>query len=113
MLLCPAYSYYVSPWYEISLLIEELAPLMFLLVPPVIGYMLWRIFVTNRMNPRGNVCVLGLTETSATQAEMYGRSIKWKFLALYACTSWLTFNLGLIAFDFYYYVTERLSTLFD
>ena len=111
MILC-VNSYYVSPWYELFVLIEELSPLIILLAPPVIGYLLW-IFVRNRMNPRGNVCVLGLTETSATPAEMYGRSIKWRRLGLYACTSWLTFNLGLIAFDFYYYVTGRLSALFD
>jgi hypothetical protein len=86
---------------------------MILLTPPVIGYMLWRIFVTNRLNPRGNVCVLGLTETSATQAEMYGRRIRWKHLALYACTGWLTFDLGLMAFDFYYYVTGWLSALLE
>jgi hypothetical protein len=76
-------------------------------------YVLWKVFVTNKMDPRGGVCVLGLTETSATHAEMYGRRIAWKMLALYVATSFLTFNLGLMAFDLYYYVTGLLSSLLD
>lgn len=92
--------------------VKVVGTLTILLIPPAIGYMLWRICVTNRINPRGDVCVLGLGETSATPLEMYGRPIKWKMVALYACTSWLTFNVGLIAFNFYNYLTELLSSLF-
>ena len=109
--MCPIY--YDPPWYEFITFAKIVGSLTILLVPPAIGYMLWRICVTNRINPRGNVCVLGLSETSATRSEMYGRPIEWKMLALYACTGWLTFNLGVIAFDTYYYLTGVLSSLID
>lgn len=103
MLLCPMY---YSPWYEISILFEVATLSM---IPFVIGFMLWKIFVTNRMNPRGNVCVLGLTETSATAAEMYGRKIPYWTFALYVLTGLVTFKLGLLAFDSYYYLVALLD----
>jgi len=89
--------------------IDDIAELAIYMVPPAIGYMLWRIFVTNRMNPRGNVCVLGISETSATPAEMYGRRISCWTFGLYVLTGLVTLKLGLLAFDFYYYVVALLE----
>jgi hypothetical protein len=111
MMLCPlSNSYYFdSPWYQVWDFVELVSVLMILLVPPAIGYMLWRIFVTNRMSPRGGVCVLGLCETSATPAEMYGRRISCWTFGLYVLTGLLTFKLGLLAFDFYSYVVALLE----
>ncbi len=83
MSLCPIEPY-TYPWYDIS---ELIALLSIVLVPPAICYILWRIFVTNRLAPRGNVCVLGLTETSATHIELYGRGIQWSKVALYLSTA--------------------------
>jgi hypothetical protein len=113
MMLCPVNSYYLIPPYPIEVFIADITELAVYMVSPAVCYLLWRIFVTNRMAPRGDVCVLGLSETSATRSEMYGRGIKWKMLALYASISWLTFNLGLMAFDFYYYCVTLLSTLLE
>jgi hypothetical protein len=111
MMLCPLSNsyYFYSPWYQVSDFVELVSVLMILLVPSAICYMLWRIFVTNRLNPRGDVCVLGLSETSATHVQMYGRRISWWTFSLYVLTSLLTFKLGLLAFDFYYYVVTLLE----
>ena len=84
-----------------------------IVAPAALVYTLWRIFVTNRMGPLGTVTVLGLENTSATDTELYGRRISgWNF-ALYCATGFLTFNLGLMAYNFYYYVTGLLSSLLD
>jgi hypothetical protein len=111
MMLCPLSNsfYYDSPWYRVVDFVELVSVLMILLVPPAICYMLWRIFVTNRLNPRGNICVLGLSETSATPAELYGRRISWWTFGLHVLTGLMTFKLGLLAFDFYYYVVALLE----
>jgi hypothetical protein len=108
MMLCGSF-YYDSPWYQVRDFVELVSVLMILLVPPAICYMLWRIFVTNRMNPRGDVCVLGLCETSATPAELYGRRISCWTFGLYVLTGLVTFKLGLLAFDFYSYVVALLE----
>lgn len=110
MLLCPVNYYYFTPYppYVFYTASEALTFLAIFLGAPTIGYVLWRIFVTNRINPRGGICVLGLNETTATHAEMYGRRISCWTFALYVLTSLLTFKSGLLAFDFYYYVIETL-----
>jgi hypothetical protein len=108
MMLCDSF-YYDSPWYQVRDFVELVSVLMILLVPPAIGYMLWRIFVTDRMSPRGGVCVLGLSETSATPAESYARRISCRTLGLYVLTGLVTFKLGLLAFDCYSYIVALLE----
>jgi hypothetical protein len=108
MMLCDSF-YYDSPWYQVRDFVELVSVLMILLVPPAIGYMLWRIFVTNRMSPPGGVCVLGLSETSATPAELYARRISCWTFGLYVLTALVTFKLGVLAFDFYSYVVALLE----
>ena len=111
MSLCPVDSYSSYPvLYDLS---ELIAVLMIVLVPPAIGFMLWRIFVTNRLAPRGGVCVLGLDETSATHIEKYGRGIRWSKLFLHLGTAVVTFKVGLTVFDFYYYLAGLLYTLLE
>ena len=104
--LCPV-NYY---WFDIA---ELIALLMLVLVPPGTCYMLWRIFVTNRLAPRGGVCVLGLTETTATHVEKYGRGVRWSKLFLHLGTAVVTFKVGLTVFDLYYYLAGLLSTLLE
>ena len=91
----------------------DLTAFFAVVAPVALVYTLWRIFVTNRMGPLGTVTVLGLENTSATDAELYGRRISWWNFALYAASGFLTFNLGLMAYNFYYYVTGLLSSLLD
>ena len=96
-----------------SILSGDLTAFITVVAPAALCYTLWRIFVTNRMGPRGGVTVLGLENTSATDTELYGRRISGWTFALYFATSFLTFNLGVMAFNFYYYVTGLLSSLLD
>src|SRR5215216_598563 len=81
--------------------------LMTLVVPAAIGYALWRIFVTNRIRP-GGTTVLGLDENSATYTELYDRRIPWPSLVLYVLTSVVTFKLGVLAFEAFWYVMDLL-----
>ena len=87
---------------------EQVTNLVNLVVPAAVGYTLWRIFITNRMGPRGNVVVLGLDESAATYSGMYQQRISRRTLALYFLTSFATFSLGLLAFDTYQYVKALL-----
>jgi hypothetical protein len=76
--------------------------LMLVFVPVAIGYMLWRIFVTNRAGSVGTN-ILGLNEKSATYSELSNHTIAWRTLFLYALTG-VTF-----AFEVYWYVMDLLS----
>ena len=109
-MMCPS-GFDFSPTYELATFIEDVSWLMIFVFPPAMGYVLWRVFVTNRMAPRGGILSLGLDETSATPSELYGRTFSIRKLALYALTSVVTFSLGLIAFDFYYYLADVISSL--
>jgi len=79
-------------------------------VPLAIGYTLWRIFVTNRSNPAGSL-ILGLDENAATYTELYSRRIPWRALCIYVLTGAVTFKLGVLAFEAYYYLQEIFSSL--
>ena len=87
--------------------------LMIAAVPAAIVVALWKIFVTNRITPRGNVLALGLNETSATKVELYGRGIPWRALFLRASLAAVTFQLGVFSFDLNYYVQDLLRSYFS
>lgn len=87
---------------------DQVMNLVILAFPLSVAYTAWRIFVTERMGPRGNVMVLGLDERSATYSEMYRPKIPGWTLLLYFLTSFGTFSLGLLAFDTYQYVKALL-----
>ena len=72
-----------------------------------ICYTLWRIFVTNRTGP-GGTTILGLDENSATYTELYDRRIPWQSLFLYASVAIMTFKLGVLAFEAYWYLMGLL-----
>ena len=84
---------------------EQVTNLVILAAAPVaIGYTLWRVFVTNRLNPQGGFVLLGLDKSPATYLEVYRQRIsRWR-LALYFLTSFGTFSLGVLAFDTYKYI---------
>src|SRR5215216_6897394 len=80
--------------------------LMLAVVPVAIGYMLWRIFVTNRA---GSVTatVFGLNENSATFSESSSRRIPWRTVFLYVLTG------ATFAFEVYKYVMDLLPAWSD
>ena len=89
---------------------SDVGQLLPVVVPLVIGYTLWRIFVTNRSNPAGSL-ILGLDENAAKYTELYNRRIPWRALTIYVLTSAVTFKLGVLAFEAYYYLQEFFSSL--
>lgn len=72
---------------------------------------LWKVFVTNRITPRGNVLSLGLDETSATTTELYGRKIPWRALFLHAAVGVATFELGVYVYETYLSIQEWIANL--
>ena len=106
---CPVESY---PVFTFMTFAEQVTNLVILAAAPAtIGYTLWRVFVTNRMNPQGGYVLLGLDKSSATYLEVYRQRIPRRRLALYFLTSFATFSLGLLAFDTYQYVKAFLAVL--
>ena len=103
-------SFYVS-YYPVNLFVEDLGVLMLLIFPAAICVILWKVFVTNRTTPRGNVLSLGLDETSATDTELYGREIPWRALFLYAAVGVTTFEFGVFIYETFYSIQEWFSKL--
>ena len=86
--------------------------LMMAATPAVIGFTLWRIFVTNRVSPGGTL-ILGLDENAATYTKLYGRRIPWGRLSVYILTSAVTFKFGVLAFEAYYFIQDFLANLIN
>jgi len=95
---CPVDSFYVSD-YPVSTFTDDLGTLILFIFPAAICVVLWKVFVTNRTTPRGNVLQLGLDETSATQTELYGWKIPWRSLFLYAAVGVTTFEFGVFVYE--------------
>lgn len=88
--------------------VVDVGLLLIVATPAVIGYVLWRIFVTNRVSPSGTM-MLGLDENTATYTELYGRQIPWRRLSIYLSVSAVTFKFGVFAFEAYYYVASLIN----
>jgi hypothetical protein len=109
-MMCPVDSYYYSE-YPANVFVEDLSTLMLFILPAAICVVLWKVFVTNRTTPRGNVLALGLDETTATQTELYGRKIPWRSLFLYAAVGVTTFEFGVFIYQTYCQLQEWFSHL--
>ena len=90
--------------------VGDVGLLMIAATPAVIVYVLWRIFVTNRVCPGGTL-ILGLDENAATYTKLYGRRIPWSRLSVYILTSAVTFKFGVLAFEAYYFIQNFLASL--
>jgi hypothetical protein len=104
-MMCPVDSFY-EPDYSVNLFVLDVETLILFIVPAAIGVVLWKIFVTNRTTPRGNVLSLGLDETSATPTELYGSKIPWRALFLYASVGVTTFQFGVFIYETFYSIQE-------
>jgi hypothetical protein len=96
----------LSPAYNLTILLEDIQVLAVYTVPAMICVVLWKVFITNRITPRGGISFLGLDESSATYSPKPKPLIsKWNLL-LYLFTAALTFKLGLLAFETYQYLSH-------
>jgi len=104
-MMCPVAAYY-DPDYSANLMVLDVGTLILFIVPAAICVVLWKVFITNRTTPRGNVLSLGLDETSATHTELYGRKIPWRALLLYASVGVTTFQFGVFVYETFYAIQE-------
>lgn len=100
-----------SPDYPVNIFVEDISTLMLFVLPAAICVILWKVFVTKRITPRGNVLSLGLDESSATPSELYGQKIPWRSLFLHFLVGLGTFKLGLVAYETCCYFQEWLANL--
>jgi hypothetical protein len=80
--------------------ISDTLELMKVVLPASGLFALWRIFVTNRIGPRGGVVVLGLDDSSKIYSCLES-PIAATRACLYLFTGVLTFCLGLLVSDLY------------
>ena len=109
MIISDGDSYFYLSDYPVNTFVEDISVLMLMILPAAIAVVLWKVFVTNRTTPRGNILSLGLDETSATETELYGGSIPWRSLFSYAAVGVTTFEFGVYVFETYYRVMEWLT----
>ena len=110
-MLCPLSDYTLSNRYGPR---EEGFVLLVVFLSVTLGaicLVLWKVFVTNRITPRGNVLSLGLDENSATSTELYGRKIPWRTLFLHAAVGVTTFELGVFVYETVVSIQEWLANL--
>lgn len=79
-----------------------------LAVPVIVGLILWRIFITNKVGPRGGITVLGLDDSSSIYSELGQNRLSHYIRFEYVLVSVLTFVLGLMASE----VGKSLFVLF-
>jgi len=108
MILC--HGCYDYTRYPFDIFIEDAGLLMIVVLPAAICVVLWKVFVTNRTTPRGNILSLGLDESSATYTELYGRSLPWLALFLHALVGVATFKLGVLTFKAWSYILDLQLT---
>jgi len=73
---------------------EDLFTLLLVVAPVAIYFTLWRIFVTNKVGPRGGIMVLGLDDTASVYSEPR-RPIGSVYVPLIYClASLITFLIG-------------------
>ena len=72
-----------------------------IVVPAIIGYVLWRIFITNKVGPRGGITVLGLDASSATYSELGQCRLSRYIRFEYVLVAVLTFMLGVLTSEAY------------
>src|SRR5690242_16796395 len=85
--------------YHLDTFLQDLAEFMVYTTPSTLIVILWKVFVTNRRTPRGNLTVLRLDESAETYSPMASAGPSDSLVILYLLTGMLTFSLGVLAFD--------------
>lgn len=88
----------INPLDEFAFFVDTLALHVFG-IPAIIGYILWRFFVSNKVGPRGGITVLGLDDSSSIYSELGQYRLRHYIRFAYVLVSVLTFVLGVIAFE--------------
>jgi hypothetical protein len=80
---------------ELTFLVDTLALHVFA-VPAVVGFILWRMFITNRVGPRGGITVLGLDDSSSIYSELGQCRLSHYVRFEYVLVAVFTFAFGLL-----------------
>jgi hypothetical protein len=96
-----------------STFFSDTVTLLQVIVPAAICFTLWRLFVTNRYGPRGDVVVLGLDDSHSVYSELDHPQISRCWFPLYCFTGLLTFSLGLLAFEFWQFLQTLMIRLLE
>ncbi len=88
--------------------ITDTIALELLALPVIVSFILWRIFITNKVGPRGGITVLGLDDSSTIYSELgqcrLSHYVRFEYLLVAA----LTFGIGSVTPD----VCKYLFVLF-
>ena len=85
--------------YHLETFIQDLAEFMLYTTPSTLIIILWKVFITNRRMPRGNLTVLRLDESAETYSPVVNEGPSDLLVILYLLTGMLTFTVGVLAFD--------------
>lgn len=88
----------IHPLDEFAFIVDT-AALHVVAVPAIIGYILWRFFITNKVGPRGGITVLGLDDSSSIYSELGQCRLSHYIRFEYVLVAVLTFVLGVMAFE--------------
>ena len=80
---------------ELPFLVDTLALHAFA-VPAIVGFILWRMFITNRVGPRGGITVLGLDDSSSIYSELGQCRLSHYVRFEYVLVAVFTFTFGLL-----------------
>ena len=82
--------------------------LIVLVAPAALGFTLWRIFVTNKVGPRGGVVVLGLDGSSSISSDLSQPGLSGYNRFAYCITSILTFVIGVLTSEVIEFLSKTL-----
>jgi hypothetical protein len=85
-------------WNELGFVVDTIG-LHFVAVPAIIGFILWRFFITNKVGPRGGITVLGLDDSSSIYSELGQCRLSHYIRFEYVLVAVLSFVLGVMAFE--------------
>ena len=85
--------------YHLDAFLQDLGEFMVYTTPTALGVVLWKVFITNRRTPRGDITVLRLDESAETYSPAINSKPSALVILLYLLTGMLTFELGVLAFD--------------
>jgi hypothetical protein len=79
--------------------IADTLVLHLLAFPVIVGFILWRIFITSKVGPRGGITVLGLDDSSAIYSELGQCRLSHYVRFEYLLVAVLTFGIGSLTSD--------------
>jgi hypothetical protein len=84
--------------YHLTTFLEDLNEFLVYTTPTAVAVVLWKVFITNRRTPRGDITVLRLDESAETYSPTITGGPTKLVIMLYLLTGMFTFGMGVLAF---------------